>query len=326
MVTVGLCCSEKGGLSDQLIGELMKEDGLIRYGRYDNKEDAMRGLEGGYVQAIWVFPEKLEEKLAEIAQNGRIIPVIEVIEREDDVSLMFSREVLCARIYPALARAVYEEFVTRNLEDEISKEELENFYQEIYLNKNLFEARYLDGAKEEGDNYLLSPIRGFLAIWLVVCGLAAVLFYQKDLQDGVYDVVPPRRRILFAAGLQGVALCNGGVIFLVAMKLLGVMGQPIREALCLVLFLCCVACFCLGLELVLGRMERVGVMIPILVILMIVACPVFFQIKNPYGILGILPPYYYLSSLHNHGMIWNMVRYTLIGACFCGGCTFLKNR
>ena len=324
MVTIGLCSEEKGELSEEILQELMEEKGVLRYIDYPTEKEALRGLEGGYVKAVWIFPEKLEEKFTQMAKAGRITPVVQVVEREDDVSLIFTREILCSRLFPRLAYETYRHFVRDHLEGEISDEELLAFYQKMTLNDQLFEGRHIDGSADLEEHYLLSPIRGLLSVWLVVCGLAAVLFFQKDLLDGVYDSVPAGKRIRFALGTQLVVLGNGGVVYLAALGVLGVTGHfsaqgLLWEILCLVLFLGCVCFFCTGLQMALGRLERTGACIPILVILMIALCPIFFRIRLPYDLQGILPPYYYLMVIHDASKLWNMLIYLIAGSLFCLG-------
>ena len=324
MVTIGLCCEEKGGLSEEIIRSMMEEDSIIRYQFYDSEAQAVRAVESAAVDAAWIFPEELDREFEKMAKKGRITPVVRVIEREDDISLIFTREVLCSRLFPKLAYEAYRDFVKKNLSVEITDEELLDFYRQLELNDNLFESRHLDGEVDTQDNYLLSPVRGLLAIWLVVCGLAAVLFYQKDLAEGVYDAASPKKKLLFAILLEAIVLMNGGIIYLMTLGLMGYAGSLGKEGLHLLLLLSCTAVFSLLCGMILQRMERVGVLIPILVVLMVVACPIFFQIRLPRGLQGILPPYYYLLSLHNGMALWYMVVYAFVGTGLLLGIWFLR--
>lgn len=321
MVTVGLCCEEQGGLSEEIIEDMMNQPSVLRFLKYDTEEAAIRAVEAGKVSAAWIFPAKLDEKLNKMAERGRISSVIRVVEREDDISLVFTREVLCSFVYPQLAYRAYESFTGKHLEEDISKEELRDFYRSVFVGTNLFQAVYVDGAEDGEDHYLLAPVRGMLAIWLVVSGLAAVLFYKRDERLGVYDAVPVRRRIRYAFGLQTVVLFNGGVIYLAACRLLGVLGSLWRECLMLFLFLGCIACFCVLLGLLFSRMESIGVLIPVFVIAMVVGCPVFLKLRLPWPV-RLLPPYYYLNSLHSSQDLANMMIYLCVGMAVC----FLENR
>lgn len=326
MLTIGLCSEEQGGFSEEIMRELMEEDGVLRYIRYSSEQEAIDGVCSGVVHAAWVFPEGLDEKLRQMAERGRITPIVRVVEREDDISLVFSREVLCSRLFPKLAFETYKDFVHKNLRTQVADETLYNVYRSMTLQEQLFEARHLDGTTVSDVSYLLSPLRGVLAIWLVVCGLAAVMFYQKDLQDGVYDGTPARKRIFHAVGLQAVVLGNGGVIFMITMGLLGVFGDPARELVCLLLFLGCVGSFCLVLWQLLIKIERIGALIPLLIVCMMVLCPVFFTIELPLRLQGILPPYFYLLSLHDGIALWRMAVYLGIGGTLCAGIHLLRTR
>lgn len=324
MVKIALCCEERGGLSEEIIQGMMEEKGALRYVFFDSEEDALKSVESGETDAAWIFPEELDKKFQKMAERGRITPVIRVIEREDDVSLIFTREVLCSRLFPQLAHDAYCSFVRRNLSKEISDEELEEYYGRLALNEQLFEAVYLDGSVDRGEHYLLSPVRGLLAIWLVVCGFAAILFYQKDLRDGVYDAVGRWKKFLLAVLLQAVVLFNGGIIYLLTMGLMGSLSIIWEECMLLTLYLICIAAFCLLCGQLFRKMERIGVMIPLLVILMAVVCPVFLQIKLPMDLQAALPPYYYLLSLHDKTVVWKMVLYAAAGLGLTAGVFCLR--
>ena len=64
----------------------------------------------------------------------------------------------------------------------MSEEELRQAYERMLVEDSLFEMAYLDGGQdmEEDYHYLQAPVRGILATWLVICGLAACLYYMQD--------------------------------------------------------------------------------------------------------------------------------------------------
>ncbi len=321
MVTIGLCCEEQGGLSEEILERMISEESILRYLRFDTEQEAVQAVKNGSVSAAWIFPERLEEKLAKMAEKGRITPVIRVVEREDDISLVFCREVLCSQVYPSLAYLTYEGFVDSKLgadgNVELTEEMFRDFYQSVQVGDDLFVPVYLEGTADSGEHYLTAPLRGLLSIWLVVSGMAAVLYYKRDEDLGVLDFVPAGRRIKYAFGLQAVVLGNGGIVFLMACGALEILENWRQELVSLLLLLGCIACFCVLLGVLIPKIEGIGLLIPILVILMVVLCPVFLQIRLPWGIQGVLPPYYYLHALYAPGYRRHMLIYFLIGAFAC---------
>ena len=319
MVTIGpYADAREGSFSDEVIRKLTEEKSILKYERFETEEAGRKALEESMVDALWIFPEHLEEELRELAGKGRIRPVVRVIEREDDVALIFTREVLCSRIFPKFVYFAYVEYVKTHLgEDSISAEELQEIYDGILWKGNLFSPEVMDQAKTDADSYLLSPVRGLLSIWLVLAGFAALLYYIMDVRKGVYDMIPQRKRLAYAFGMQGVVLLNCGIVFLAACKILGVLGNPVRETVALLFFLVTIAVFCTFLGMVLRRVEAIGVLIPFAVLFMVVLCPVFLDLRKVGAVRGILPPYFYLKSISSGEYLVNLAGYAVIGLMLC---------
>ena len=320
MVTIGLYApAEEGSLSRELIRQFMEEKSVLRYLHYETEEEALRALEARKVDAVWIFPEHLERELERLAEKKRIQPVARVVEREDDVALVFTREVLCSRIFPEFVYRVYQSYVKEHMgENVLTEEEFRAHYLKTLWQGNLFKAQFLDGKEETMDNYVLAPVRGLLAIWLVISGLAGILYHKMDELQGTYDGIPGRKRLRYSFGLQTVVLINGGLIYLIACRILGVFTSLGRELLLLALFLLYIACFCNLLGLLIKRLEGIGVLIPVLTLLMMAFCPIFLNVRKFWMVQAILPPYLYLKAMHGEGYVLPMVLYAVCGIALCG--------
>ncbi len=319
MVTIGLYTpAEEGSLSDALLDRFMEEKSVLRFLRYETEDEAIKALTGKTVDAVWILPEDLEGELVKLAEKGTVKPVARVVEREDDVTLTFTREVLCSRIFPELAYQTYVEYVNRKIDGNVpEKEELLERFERIQRTGNLFQAEYLDGTEDTGENYFMAPIRGLLAIWLVLSGFAGILYQKQDETNGLFDAIPGRKRILYSFGLQAVVLFNGGVIYLTACKILGVLDHFGRELMLLLLLLVMIAFFCNVIGLLVKRMEGIGVLIPVMTLLMIAFCPIFINLRKYGALQSLLPPYLYLKALHGVGYLKYMGIYVVAGFFAC---------
>lgn len=309
----------EGTLSHELTERFLEEKSILRYVRFDSEEEALKALREDEADAAWIFPEDLEGELRKYAERHRMKPAVRVVEREDNVALTFSREILCSRLYAEFAYEAYVAFVREKMgEETFSEEQLKGFYDEILWRGSLFQPEYLDqSAADEEESFVLSPLRGILAIWLVIAGFAALLYYKMDERHGTYDVIPVRKRLLFSFGLQAVVLGNCGIIYLIACAVLGVITDPLTEVLLLLLFLVCIAVFCNIIGLLANRMETIGTLIPFLVLLMIALCPVFIDLRTMGNVRGLLPPYFYLNSFHSVNCRIAMAGYVAAGAILC---------
>lgn len=319
MVSIGLATdAEEGSLSDQLIQRFLSEESILRYVRYNSEEEAVKALSENQVDAVWIFPEKLEEDLTRLAKKKSIRPVVRVVEREEDVALVFTREVLCSRIYPELMYDSYVSYVRENISEDLSEEELRSVYDAILWKGSLFQEKLPENVTGTAkDSYFLAPLRGLLVLWLVLAGFAALLYHKMDERHGLYDATPWKKRLAKSFGLQGVVLFNGGIIYLIACKILGVFLNPVWELLCLVLLLVCIAVFCNALGLIFQRMETIGVLIPFMILIMAVASPIFIDLRNLGAVRAFLPSYFYLRAIYQREYILHLAVYAICGVFVC---------
>lgn len=316
-------------LASQVTEKLMGEEGIRRYLLCEDEEEARRMVVENEADTAWIFAEDLADSLQKTASRKRIGPVVKVVERKESVSLIFSREILGAALYPAFSYAIYEAYVRSDLGlTQVSEEELRQAYERMLVEDSLFEMAYLDGGQdmEEDYHYLQAPVRGILATWLVICGLAACLYYMQDEEQGVFSRIPAARRLPASFGVCAVFLSDAALVLLIACKLAGVFTVWQREILSCLLFACATLAFCNLLRLICDTPERLGSTILVLTAGMLVLCPVFLNLRNFRVLKYLLPSYYYLLSIHSVRYLYGMVIYTTVVSVLCVLLFKWKNR
>lgn len=310
-------------LAEEVVRRLTEEKTFLRYVFCEDQEEARALVVGGKVEAALIFPKDLHRAMEQAAADKSVEPVVTMVVREDSVILTFVREILSSVLYPYYSYEVYKDFVRDDCGlGELSDKELLESYNEIQLDKNIFRIILLDGTIWEDEGYLLAPIRGMLALWLVLCGLTATMYFMQDEQEGIFDRVPLRRRLWVALGMQTVLLCDGMVVLLTALKV-GQLGTSWSvEVLSLILFSCCIAVMSNLLRLLCRTLERLGCLIPILLLAMMVFSPVFVHITGWKAVKMLFPTYYYLQSIHDRRYLYGMVAYVVI---VTGICVLLDN-
>lgn len=305
----------------QIASGLMEDNGVLYYELCDSEEEARKAVESFRADALWIFPEDMRQTLAETAVSGIGVKegTVAVVQREDDVRMLFTRQILCARLYPAFSYEMYVDFVRNECGmPDVTDEELSEAYNSTLVEGSLFRMEYLDGRPaEEDSSYLLAPVRGILALWLVLCGFAGAMYYMQDERRGVFSGLPVKRRLFWAFGVQGVLLCDSVIVMLAALKIAGVFTTWSREIPAAVLLGSSVLMFCNLLRLLCRRPEWLGSCIPLLLTGMLILCPVFLDINGLRPIQYLLPPYYYLKSIHTTFYLWGMVCYTIVLAFVC---------
>lgn len=305
----------------QMASGLMEDNGVLRYELCSSEEEGRRAVESFQADALWIFPEDMRKTLAETATSGigSKEGTVAVIQREDDVRMLFTRQILCARLYPAFSYEMYVDFVRNECGmREADEGELRAAYESTLVQGSLFRMEYLDGGPvEEDSNYLLAPIRGILALWLVLCGFAGAMYYMQDQRRGLFSRLPESRRLLWAVGAQAVLLCDGVAVMLAALKIVGVFTTWRREIPAAALLGGSVLVFCNLLRLLCRWPELLGSCIPLALTGMLVLCPVFLDVNGFRPVQYLLPPYYYLKSIHTPFYLWGMACYTAALAMVC---------
>lgn len=320
ILKIALCLQNpEDELSAEIVEQFMEDSGVLRYVCCGTEGEARELVESGRADAAWIFPEDMGAAVGEAASQKKAAPIVTIVERENTVVLMFAREILTSALYPLFSYRIYEDFVREDCElPEISDRELREAYERTLREGSLFQMEYLDGQiQEETDNYLLTPVRGILSLWLVLCGFAAAMYFMQDEQGGTFSGMSAWHRLWLSFGMQGVLLCNGVAVLLLACRLAGVFTRLSGELVSAVLFACCIAAFCNLFRLLCRRLEWLGSCIPMLMMGMLFLCPVFISVRGWQAIQYLLPPYYYLKSIHSAFYLYGMACYTAVLAVLC---------
>lgn len=321
IVKIALCMQGSDDeLSKEILERLMERDSVFQYIICEDEIQARQLVTDYEADSAWIFPDNLQEELKKTAYNKKIKPIVTVVEREDNVSLMFTREVLCNTLYPFFSYAVYESFVRGDLGIDVTQvddAQLLEAYNQTLIEDSFFKMEYPDGQEDEQISYLLTPVRGILGIWLVLCGFAASLYYMQDEKRGTFSKIPVKNRIWMAFQAHAVLLSDAVVILLLGCGLAGVLTVWYKEVLSAVLFACCTMAFCNLVRLICRTPAFLGSCIPVALLGMLVLCPVFIGINSWKPLMYMLPLYYYLNSIHNVYYLNAMAVYAVVVTILC---------
>lgn len=315
IATIALCVPEEDTTAGEVADRLLAGKGVFRYLTCAEEGEARALVESGEADAAWIFAEDMEEELRRLAEKRRIRPLVTVVERQDNVSLTLGREILSGAIYPAFSYAVYEGYVRKDLGlEEISEERLRQTYESVAVEGSLFQMVYPDGTTGEKEDftYVQAPLRGILAVWFTFVGLSAALCFMQDESRGVYGRVPVAKRLFTSYGACAVFLLDAGVVLLLSCKLAGVFTDWRREVASCAVFACCVIAFVNLLRLLCRTPQRLGLLLLPLGAVMLALCPVFLNLQYFRAGKMLLPPWYYLQSIHNTRYLYAMAVYTLL--------------
>lgn len=288
-----------------VVEKIIEDAGIIRYIKYDEPKDARKAVESGKADAAWIFFENMQEKIdAFVVNSTSSEPIVKILAREDNVFIQLSREKLFAALYSKISHSLYTDFILTEVTDgNADMESLERNYNVTAVDKDIIQFAFMDSdvsAEEaENANYVTAPVRGMLALMIVLIGMAASMYLIQDDMAGTYVWLPAKAKLPFSYGWHFIAVVDMAVIVLIALAASGLFTTWEREIPLMIIY--CAACtgFCNVVRMLCGKMERLGVAIPIIMLLMLVLCPLFLNVRRLRVIQYLLPPFYYLHGVNN---------------------------
>ena len=299
-------------IANQVIDKLM-ESRLISFYRCDTPEQAKHLVEAGKSDAAWIFLDNLEHRMVQFVHKPQYKNAfIQIIERKSSVPMMLTREMLSGAVFACYSPQFYLQYVRAECPelDTVTDEELMTYYDSFSLNNNLFEFALMDGAPAEdmleNSDYLVSPVRGMLSVVVVLCGLAGAMYEMQDARRKTFGWVPQQRRPLVNFACMNLCVAHMAIAMVVALALFGVTVHWLRETIVLILYIFCVSAFCMMIGRLCGNLQLLGMWTPIFVVIMMVICPVFFDLGIFYPFQLLLPPTYYINAIYSNYFLLRM--------------------
>jgi ABC-2 type transport system permease protein len=308
---------------DDIVSRLLSRDGIVRYEKMNEKKEACEAVERGTADCAWIFPEHIEEAVKEYIA-GKGTGIVTVYTKEDTIQNKLAREQLYGVIYPLVSYQTTLQFVEKQEEfSGMGKKAIDSAvrmaYEKNRVEGSIFQFAYMDGTiheKEEKNSYLTAPLRGMLAVLILLGGMAVTMFYLQDDKEGLFVWMPVKCRRLFPMLYILTGTLNTALAAYAALWFSGTFTTWRRELVLMLIYLLAVVGFCNFLRALSGNIWYMGAGIPVLILVTLVLCPVFINIPGFPVIQYMLPAYYYLNGLFNPSMVWKMLLYALV---FCTG-------
>lgn len=309
--------SDNDALANEIIENLLNEDSIIRFSMADSPIKAINQVKQGKADAAWIFAPEMEEKLNLFVEGKRDgEKAVRVVIREENVFLHLAEEKIFLSVYEHCAKEYMISFARTNIAsfDDVSDERLLEYFENVSINEDLFEFGSInsDGVHLSESNYLLSPLKGLFGILTVLCGMAAVIYYMQDEERGTFSLVPENKRFWTAFACVLIAVLNVAIVSFIALSFLGMTAPLWLEILAILPFAISCTLFCLVFAEIFKNIRLYGAIIPLITVIMIVLCPVFFDVRSFMWLQIIFPPTYYVKILYNANQLLYMIMYSLI--------------
>lgn len=328
VVTVALAREDADPLALQVIEKLCSDTQLIRYLSCASADEAESLVRSGKADAAWIFRAGMTDNAARFAQSrSQSDALVDVLEREENVALRLAREKLSGVLYICCARALYILYIRQNVPglDHLSDDALWESYRGTQVGDTLFT---YDTARTDAVqvSYLLSPVRGLLAVVTVLSAAAGAMYHMEDRRRGTFGWVSQKKLPLTELGCQVVCTGNVAVVVSLALTVSGLTGPVLTELAAMVLYILCTAVFGMLLRQLCGSMGVLAAVLPVLAVVMLVVCPVFFDLGALRQVQYLFPPTYYINAAVNPAWLGLMAAYTAVALglyCLIGKCKLL---
>lgn len=285
---------------------LDEHQGLISFQEYSSKEELTTQVTTGAIQCGYVFKENFSEKLL----NGENRKLVELIETPENIVSQLSNLVILATIMDTAALdLLVEDVLNQNFFENVTENDIETlrgYYENYSSNGSTFafdyDALYEDyqGSSDKINifEYLVTPVRGIVAIFVFIISLTGGLSWFKDKNSNTYTNIPlvkrPLLKLLIISIPTVIAMLAGYISLLVA----GICSNFLYELFVMVAYGMICIVFTYILSSIIHEHIYCG-LIPVYILGSIICCPIFFNLATlipafRYLKLLFLPTYYFM--------------------------------
>jgi len=313
VLKVGLYTDANSGLSKDIIKEFIKEDSIINFIEYKDEESAYEDLQAK-LDALWILPDDLAEAINNNLYKKK--HVVKVIEARKSSILGISREKLFAKLYPYISKALYKKYMEEKFpylkDNKEGEEELDAYYEARKIDDDTIEFVSLDKdgyiEKKTDKSFILSPLRGFLAIWLFLVAMISAMFYKKDIDAGLWVWIDRRLKSAFSFLYILAITSTAALIMLVAIYVSGLGIALYKEVVSLFFYVIALALVSNILRAIFNNIYIYSAFIPVILIVSVILSPIFIDLSRPL-LQCTVPVYHYINSIHTLSGLYKMFAY-----------------
>ena len=316
VITVAIYADERDEAVKPVVEDLVGHRGMIVCYTVDSAEAAREAVVNGTADAGWVFLPDLNDRIGRFlsGDDPDDRAIVMCYEKENNVYLNLSRERLFTAMFESVSRAVFVEEMFRVSGAEPTEENIRRYFSESIRKDELIEFR--DGSNNllQKQDYMISPLKGLLAILIFAGGMAAAIMCAKDEHSGIYLAVGRGRALGFKLLEIFIPTLDLGLAVYAALALLGLIAEPGRDALLLFAYVLASAALCFLLAEILRTPVRLSIALLLIILLSIAAAPIFISIGQLRALSYCLPCYHYLVGEYNDDGILYLFLYAAV--CF----------
>lgn len=321
----------------KLADDLVTADFQAKFYLVDSEDDLYSDVIAGRAEVGYILPKDIRERFLTKNWDGAVTMVV------SDSSQMapFVNEFVTVVIYTDMM----EEYITDYLvnrsgltfEDGDIRPLIRESLRKHAGSGSLFDISYRDYYKNEevsreevlSENYLMKPIRGTVALFVLLAGLAGLVFWFQDNAEGRFKVMSHEKRPVINYGSLLLPTALSAIVGMICIIIAGLCGNIFYELLTMLLYVIFVTGVCEIIRVIVPNVNAVCAAIPILAIASYLCCPILIDLKKVLPVVSylrkILPPDYYLETF-NGTKLWVLAAATAVVTLVSVGLEKVQNR
>ncbi|MCR5120586.1 MAG: hypothetical protein K6B44_13315 [Lachnospiraceae bacterium] len=275
---------EGGGSGHDGIRKLLdKDEGMFSFREQESEEALIAAVAGEKAECGFIIPASFFEDM----RKGKTKGLITLVSSPGSTLSLVAAETLYARLYPEAAKRRMGDYFTKESAikgyspELFDTEDVYEIYERIYTGGGTFSFDYEGGGdhvQPTKAGVALSPVRGLLAVLVMLAGLTGLMSYTGYAENPVYAKAGVRLILCLAPMLMAAAVSILTFIFVDGIP--GVERTPAGICAELAHMLLYVV-LCLLFMMILGSLPGMGkilpAFIPVYVLCCLVLSPVFID-------------------------------------------------
>lgn len=313
-ILVGVCLDTEDTLAETLYEKLLNlEDSLFSFSSFSTEDELIKSVQNNQLECGYLLRKDLGKEL----DKNHLKNLITVYTSENTTCKSIINELVYANLFEeyslsllqdCLEEAEHLPFTKSDAESfslpPVTAEDIEESYRSQLENGSTFrfDVEFISEQKTEplsGTAAATVPLlRGFTALFLLLCGFLAMLASYNDEKNGVYARLSGYGRFLFSRVTMLAYLLPSGLICLASLALCGSVSRWGTELIALLCYLFALLLFYTILGTLIHNHTVLCAAFPMVVLCTLIFTPVLVDLSAFFpwikAVRYVLPTYYYL--------------------------------
>lgn len=307
-ICIGIYTDSYTTISEQVFDELSKNNGIISFIEYEDLELMRTDIIKNKLECGYVFPENLKEKLDKKDYKNTVTLMC---GSNSNIIGSLSNEIVFSAILKIYGENIIKNYISSNELLNTHSDELFPLIDEkysSYLNSDTvfhveFNTISPDGSLDDLETIeaatSLFPLRGIASVLIFAAGMFGSLQFLTDKSSGTFITMKQNCRIAAYFVYPFVLSLLTGISAAIALTFSNISAGFVNEITAILPYIFIITIYCAALSSILRNENIFAASLPVMIILCLVACPVFINLAPLLPAIKIiryfLPPTFYLS-------------------------------